>query len=305
MSRGEFSSEFLHYFVKLPFFALNISARKFTSLSDISRICPSGPGTAALAEAVARARRRHTFLQHHDLHGLTASYKAVNAVRYADVFIYPLLSRRTLPWFNEFRNLHLLAEAYENGPVLLLYAHTGSYYQTIAASAVLGYRVYPLAFEDDVAPMKKPFRWLFLLNMRLSERLFSGGRYLYSDTPGFAFSLKQIVSHEHRGVLYAAIDLPPSLRQLKRCEVPFLDGRTALPYSIVDFFLRRRLPIIIGHSSVAIIGERLKRVLHFEVIPECLTARDVLAHYAARLGEFIVRHPEQALNLINLETFYV
>jgi hypothetical protein len=207
--------------------------------------------------------------------------------------------------FNEFRNLPVLEEAYNQGPVLLLYAHTGSYYQTIAASAVLGYRVYPLAFSDDATPMKRPFRWLFALNMRLSERLFSGGHYLYSDLPGFALSLKRILAHSEKALLYAAIDLPPSLRQLKRCEVPFLDGKTALPCSVVDLFLKRRLPIILGHSSVEVAGGKLKRVLHFEGIHECPTTRDVLAHYAVRLGEFIVKHPEQALNLVNLETFYV
>jgi hypothetical protein len=305
MTSSEFIRQTLHYFVKLPLFSLQLRGVCFSKIEDISARCPAGPKTAYYRSAVLRACIDHPFLKGHNPEKLFALYNAISAIREADCFIYPFLSRKTLASFNEFENLEILAESHEKGPVLILYAHTGSYYEAIASSGVLGYKVYPIAYSVDLSTMEIPFRWLFQLNMSLSERHFSGGRYLYTNTPSFVHSLKKIIAEKEKAILYSAIDLPPSFISIERREVPFLEGKTALPHKLIETFLRRLLPVVIAFSSIRIIEGKVKRVLRFEKIPDRLQVEEILLYYVSRLEDFLRRDPEQFLNLINIGDFYV
>lgn len=305
MAPSEFIRQTLHYFVKLPLFSLRIHGGRFAGLEDISSLCPPGPKTAHYRRAVLQACNDHAFLKGRDPEKLFALYNAVSAIREADSFIYPFLSGKTLASFNDFENLDILTESQEKGPVLILYAHTGSYYEAIASSGVLGYKVYPIAYSIDLSTMEIPFRWLFRLNMSLSARHFSGGHYLYTNTPSFVRSLKRIIAEKERAILYSAIDLPPSFVSLERREVPFLEGKTALPHKLLEMFLRRLLPVVIAFSSIRVIEGRLKRTLRFERIPAGLGGGEILGYYASRLEDFLRREPEQFLNLINIGDFYV
>ncbi|MEJ2684281.1 MAG: hypothetical protein P8Z71_07795 [Candidatus Sulfobium sp.] len=305
MISPEFIRQTIYYFVKLPLFSLQLRRNQFSALEDISSICPSGPKTEYYHNAIVQACGTHSFLGGRDPERLFGLYNAISAIREADTFIYPFLTNKNLRSFNEFRNIEILSLSYEKGPVLILYAHTGSYYQASAASGVLGYKVYPIAYGTDLTTMEKPFRWLFQLNMSLSERHFSGGSYLYTNTPSFTRSLKKIVAERERAIIYSAIDLPLSFMDRERREVPFLEGKTALPHKLVKMFLRRLLPVVIAFSSVRIIEGKVKRVLHFEKIPDSLQVEEILRYYASRLEDFLRRDPEQFLNLINIGDFYV
>lgn len=305
MTSPEFIRQTIYYFLKLPLFSLKLRRNHFSALEDISSICPSGPKAEFYHKAIVQTCGIHSFLGGCDPERLFDLYKAISAIREADTFIYPFLTSKNLRTFNEFRNIEILSLSYEKGPVLILYAHTGSYYETSAASGVLGYKVYPIAYDIDLTTMEKPFRWLFQLNMNLSARHFSGGSYLYANTPSFARSLRKIIGGKERAVLFSAIDIPLSFISLKRCEVPFLEGRTALPYKLVDIFVRHRLPVIIAFSSIRITAGRLRRVLDFEPIPDVSTYQGVLRYYMSRFEEYLRRDPEQFLNLINIGDFYV
>lgn len=305
MIPSEFFKQLFHYFVRLPLFSLRLCRNRFSALENISKICPDGPKAASYYDAILRVCNTHLFLKGQSPERLFTLYNLISTIREADSFIYPFLTKKTLTCFNGFHNLEILSESYEKGPVLILYAHTGSYYQTTASTGILGYKVYPIAYGIDLSTMDKPFRWLFRLNMTLSARHFSGGHYLYSNTPSLSLFLKKIISKKEKAILYSAIDLPPSFINLKRLKVPFLGGKTALPYKLIDVFIHHRFPVIIAFSSIQIIEDRLKRMLRFEAIPEDLTSIEILHFYASHLETFIGKNPEQFLNLINLEDFYV
>jgi hypothetical protein len=305
MTSSEFIRQTLYYFLKLPLFSLQLHRGRFSSLEDISSRCPTGPKTEYYRSAVMRACHEHNFLKGHDPEKLFALYNAISAIREADCFIYPFLSRKTLASFNEFDNLDILHECHEKGPVLILYAHTGSYYEAVASSGVLGFKVYPIAYSIDPSTMEIPFRWLFMLNMTMSARHFSGGHYLYTNAPSFVRSLKKIIARKEKAILYSAIDLPPSFISLERREVPFLEGKTALPHKLIDTFLRRFLPVVIAFSSVQIIQGKVKRVLRFERIPDQVRGEEILGYYVSRLEDLLRSNPEQFLNLINIGDFYV
>jgi hypothetical protein len=237
--------ETAYYFVKLPAFLLSLSRRRFSSFDDVLRICPQGPHMRSHHDAVRKACETFGFLKGRDPERLAALYSMISAIREADAFVYPFLTRRTVAAGNSFVNLDLLAEAYERGPVLLLYAHTGSYYQTIAATGVRGYKVYPFADWIDPSALGSPFGRLYRLNMKLSERCFSGGHYLYLNTPSFLSALKRIMKGTGKAVIFAAIDLPRTSTTEKRLAVDFLGGRIALPYRVIESFTRHGFPVLI------------------------------------------------------------
>lgn len=295
----------LHYFLKLPFFSLQLYKKEFDSLEDLLKICPEGPRTNYISNAIANVCKTNTFLHKHDPKQLAALYNLIATIREADVFSYPFLNRDTIHAWNVFDNLEALSQAYDEGPVLILYAHSGSYYQTMAATGSLGFKVYPFTYWVDPSTIERPAGWLYLMNIKLSERCFSGGHYLYAETPGLLASLKKIIEGHEKAIIYSAIDLPLSAKPQERAETAFLDGRSTFPSKTVRMFTKLNFPIVIALSSVRVINRKVKRLLHFERIPAGLSATAVLQLYALRLDSFIRENPEQFLNLINLESLYL
>lgn len=305
LSYIQYLNQTLYYFIKLPFFSLKLSKRYFQTIEDAYKICPKGPKTEFYYAAIIKASDLYPFLRGQEPQRLSALYNLVSAVREADVYLYPFLNKRNVTSFNVFSGLDILKEYYDNGPVLVLYAHTGSFYQVIAATAVLGYKVYPIAYGMDISTMEKPFRWLFNLNMKLSERHFSGGHYLYANTPTFVQSLRKILSTSEKSVIYAAIDLPQSFITGKRLKINFLGREAAFPYKIIEVFTKRRLPILIAFPFIDVMDNKLKRIVTYEKVPDILSTSETMQLYASRLEDFAHKKPEQLINLINLEGFFV
>lgn len=294
-----------HYFTKLPFFSLQLYIKEFDSLEAVTKICPVGPKTESYSNALTNICKTHAFLHNYYPEQLSALYNTIATIREADVFTYPFLNRNTLSAWNAFDNLDILSQAYEEGPVLILYAHSGSYYQTMAATGVLGYKIYPFTYWVDPSEIKRPSGWLYLMNIKLSERCFSGGHYLYTESHGLVTSLKKIIEGHEKAIIYSAIDLPISSKPQERVEVAFLDGRSAFQCKTIKMFTKLNFPIVIAFSSVRIIKRKVKRFLHFERIPACLSTAEVLQLYSLRLSDFIRKNPEQLLNLINIDDLYL
>lgn len=303
MGVTRFFREAVYYFLRLPFFSALLRFKHFEDLGEVFPCCPAGPRSAFYINAVHKACGTHPFLKDHDPGALARLYTVISTIREADTFTFPFLNSRTLGSFNTFENTHVLTASYGGGALLLLYSHTGSHYQGTAAVGSLGCRIFPLANWVDPSTLSRPFRWVYLLNMALSERCHSGGRYLYLNTPSFALSLRDILLEREGAVILAALDLPPRTAE-KRHVVPFLDGYAAFPYRLVESFLRRRLPIVMALPSVRVEHRKITRVLEFVEIPAGLSATGVVEFYGERLSDFVFRHPEQFMNLINLEEFY-
>ncbi len=304
MTASHLPGELIYYFLKLPLFLRRISDMSFSGLADIVTCCPVGPKVRSYREAIGRACGRYDFLSGHDARTLADLYTVVSAVREADCFLYPFLSDRTVHRFNAFSGLEEMSECYERGPALVLYAHTGSYYEVIAATSELGYRVHPIAFSIDPLTMDRPLRWLLGLNMKLSERHFAGGRYLYANTPDFPKHLRKILAARERTVLYAAIDLPRSFITDRRMEADFLGGRAFFPSRLIEVFHGRKLPILTAFPLVDVAGGTVKRSVRYEKMPDGLHPDGMLQVYASRFDAFIRAAPEQLLTLIHLEGFF-
>ncbi len=294
-----------YYYTKLPFFSLQIYHYEFYSLEDVAKICPVGPKVEYYQNAIANTCKTYSFLHKYDPKQLSALYNLIATMREADAFIYPFLNKKTVHAWNAFDNLSVLSQAYAEGPVLLLFAHSGSYYQVMAATGVLGYRVYPFAYWVDPSKIERPGGWLYLMNMKLSERCFSGGHYLYLETPELLSSLKKIIKGHEKAIICSSIDLPPSFKPQERVEVDFLDGRSSFPSKIVKMFTKLHFPIVIAFPSVQIIERKVKRIMHFERVPAGLPAAEVIQLYASQLDGFVRQSPEQFLNLINLDQFHI
>ncbi len=304
MGIRKFLKESAHYFVGLPVFAARLALSQFRSIDEILRICPGGPRASMYQEAVAKACATHSFLRGREAGNLFELYNLVSTVREADVFLYPFLNGRTVHRFNTFHNIELVRELYEKGPVLMLYAHTGSIYQTGAAMGALGFTVHPIAFIPDLSDIEPPFRWVYKLNLKWSERHHSGGHYLYARTRAFSSDLRKILTTSGKTLIFSLLDLPRTFLTEKRQSVDFLDGKSAFPSRLVEMFRSRGLPIVLCLASVEFGNGSLKRVVRFTRIPEDLTSSEVLQFYASRLDEFIRHHPEQLLMLINLEGYF-
>lgn len=304
MGIRKFLKEFLHYFVRLPVFSARVSLSTFRSIDDIVRICPEGPRSPVYREAVEKACADHGFLRGQEPGNLFELYNLISTVREADVFLYPFLNGRTVHKFNTFHNIGLVRELYERGPVLILYAHTGSIYQTGAAMGALGFTVHPIAFVPDLSGTERPFRWLYNLNLKWSERLHSGGHYLYARTPAFSRDLRKILTTSRKTLIFSLPDLPRAFVTEKRQVVDFLGGRSAFPSRLIEMFRSRGLPIVLCLASVEFCEGSLKRVVRYAEVPENLTASGILQFYASKLDDFIRRHPEQLLMLINLEGYF-
>lgn len=304
MLGNRFIKESFYYFARLPLFSFRLFKGKFQTIEDALEMCPVRPKSEAYYNAILKACATYPFLKEGNPEKLSALYNLISAVREADVYTFPFLNKKTLASFNEFHNLDALSAACEKGPVLILYAHTGSYYQTIAATGMLGYKIYPIAYGVDLSDMERPFNWFLSLNMRLSERHFSGGHYLYTNTPSFAASLKKILSEKEKSVLCAAIDLPQSFITQKRSQVDFLGGMAAFPDRLIYTFARLKLPILTAFPWINIAENRVKRFISYEKVPDSLSSQEILQLYAYKLGEFIKNKPEQIITLVNLEGFF-
>jgi len=305
MLNTEHFRQLLYYFVKLPLFSRRLRIGSFSGMEEIGGVCPDAPKRALYHDAIVSACRRYPFLEGHSPESLYEMYYFVSTVRESDVFLYPFLSRKSVARFNEFHNMETLHDAYKKGPVLVLYAHTGSYYEVMAATGALGYRIYPVAYNIDPSALERPFRWLLKLNMKLSERHFSGGNYLYTGTPVFLQSLKRIISASESSLVYAAIDLSQHFITEKRLKVNFLDGVTTFPHKFVDLYSKSGLPILTAFPYIEVIDGRVKRVVDFQRVPDSLSTPDIVQYYAYKLDEFTRKKPEQLLNLINLGDFFV
>jgi hypothetical protein len=297
-------SQAFYYFVKLPLFTRRISGSSFQRIDDIARICPDGPKVSGYSSLIRQACRSYSFLSDQDPEKLSDRYRAVSTIREGDVYLYPFINKGNVLSFNEFSGLEILDDRCCRGPVLVLYAHTGSYYEIPAATSLLGYKVFPIAFGTAGVKMEWPFKWFLGLNMKLSERLFRGGRYLYTGSSSFAGQMKQVLAEKERSLLYAALDLPGSFITERRIEVDFLGRRTALPSRIVSLFMKRNLPVVTAFPSVEMLGGRVRRTVSYEPMPEGLSTPEVLQVYAERLEKFIKSSPEQLLTLINMEGFF-
>jgi hypothetical protein len=231
-------------------------------------------------------------------------YNFISVVRESDIYAFPFMTKKNILKSHIFYNLDLLQKAYNKAPTLILYAHTGSYYYTIAATATLGYRVYPIAYNVNPSEMEKPFYWLYSLNMKLSEKCFNGGQYIYVGKSTYSKLLKRILKNKENALIYAAIDLPLSFITDKRTDVIFLGYKTALPNQIVNIFVKLKLPIFIALPVVEFVEQRIKRIVTYEPVPPDLTSEEIIGRYAHALEELIMKKPEQIITLINLEAFY-
>ncbi|MBA4372466.1 MAG: hypothetical protein C0402_06345 [Thermodesulfovibrio sp.] len=304
MAASEYWRQLVYYFLKLPLFSLRASTGSFQKLEDVAKICPDGPKTVMYFKEVRKACETYPFLKGQDAGKLATAYNLICAFRESDTYIYPFLGRKTVRYFNAFDGLEALSANYDKGPVLVLYSHTGSFYEVITATAELGYRVRPIAHGVDPATIETPFRWIFNMNMGLSERHFKGGKYLYTNTPEFARRLRKSISSSEKVIIYAALDLPRSFITEKRMEVGFLNRRAAFPNRIVEMFMQRGLPIMTASPYIDIRDGKLKRLVEYRDMPSLLSAEDILQVYALRLEEFITARPEQLLTLISLGGFF-
>lgn len=304
MTQRQAFSQAFYYFVKLPLFARRISGAFLQRLEDIADICPDGPKALEYFPLIKQACRSYSFLSNQDPEKLSEHYRAVSTIREADVYLYPFIHKGNVLSFNEFSGLDILNDCCGRGPVLVLYAHTGSYYEVIAATSLMGFEVFPIAHGTDDAKMERPFKWFLNLNMKLSERLFWGGHYLYTSRASFAGQMKRVLTGKGKSLLYAAIDLPGSFITEKRIEVDFLGGKSSLPSQILSLFAKRNLPVVTAFPAVEVREGRVRRTVSYERMPEGLTTHDALQVYAERLEQFIRRSPEQLLTLIHMEGFF-
>lgn len=303
---NKFTNEWVklfYYFIRLPIFRLLLPVKNLNDLHTTSGILQR-PDAERHFQSIKKACSEYPFLSGRDPERLFYLYNLVSLIRESDVYSYLFMTERKVKLSNVFHNLDLLRKAYDKGPVLVLYAHTGSYYYSVVATAITGYRVYPIAYNIKPENMERPFRWFYSLNMKLSEKYFNGGYYLYTGTPYFFSSLKRIISSKEKALIYAAIDLPRSFITDKRAEVMFLGKRAAFPDQIVKIFVNRRLPIFISTPSVEIIEGKIKRITTYEPVAPHLSHQEVIDLYAKRLEDFVNRKPEQIITLINLDAFF-
>ena len=290
-------SEFMYYFCDLPLNVFGIKTKHLKNWEKRSGDLESVSNGADYLRYCLGSR----FTQRSS-HEIAKYYHMVRLVRESDTYASLLMKSSNVNSRFKISGLENLAKArQEKRPIILLGGHLGSNYSMWIALGFLGYRVCPVARATDRSSATSLARKLYQNTTYKLTDMKWDGHYIYTDSSGhfplgcFDKIFTNIVGGG--GIIYVAIDFPPTLYAGKQQCVSFLGDKTLLPVGIIRKAIKENALLMTVWDTVDFDGKRPMRCI--QVMPPLKgeSEEEILQNYADRLTELICNEPWQWMGL--------
>ncbi|PTN12107.1 hypothetical protein [Nitrosomonas aestuarii] len=218
----------------------------------------------------------------------------IRAIRNSDAYACLSMNKKNLDKnfsISGFEHLHNALGL--NRPIILLTAHTGSFYTIAIALGQLGIHIDPVARTVDNSQYNPlPQQYFEHSNYFLTQTKMQG-RYVFTNNAN-KIDRHIISACKNNGILLVLPDIPRKFIPTSRFPVQLLGKKASLPTRIIDLGIKYNALFLTVWSTIELRPDySFKR--HLRIDPGISTAdkKTILQNYADRLSSIVRREPWQ------------
>lgn len=228
----------------------------------------------------------------------------IRVIRNSDAYACLGINRKNLHKnFNISGIEHVHHALGKNRPIILLTAHTGSFYTISIALAQLGIHTDPIARTVDNSQHNPlPQQYFERSNYYLTQTKIPG-RYIYTNNSN-KIDRHIITACKENRILLVSPDIPRKFIPSNRCYVKFLGRNSSLPMRIIDLGIKYNAFFLTLWSTIETKPDfSFKRHLQIDPAITAFNRESILQNYADRLSNIIYQEPWQWMGTVIINQY--